>query len=139
MEDDDKPDYDVGYGKPPSEHQFRKGVSGNPRGRPKGSQSLRALIREELNQKITIFVKGKKKRITMGRALVRQAINTALTKNDPKMLAAMGAFKDDIEGSVNGLPDSFTLTFENEVRQVCLNGEWTAIDPPEPAVRSEEK
>ena len=27
--------YEVGYGRPPAEHRFRKGRSGNPRGRPR--------------------------------------------------------------------------------------------------------
>ena len=31
--------YDVGYGKPPKKHRFRKGQSGNARGRPKGARS----------------------------------------------------------------------------------------------------
>lgn len=30
-----KSEYNVGYGKPPKEHQFKKGQSGNPNGRPK--------------------------------------------------------------------------------------------------------
>ena len=30
-----KANYDVGYGKPPAEHRFKKGQSGNPRGRPR--------------------------------------------------------------------------------------------------------
>jgi hypothetical protein len=28
-----EPDYEVGYGKPPKDTQFKKGKSGNPRGR----------------------------------------------------------------------------------------------------------
>ena len=37
MPDDRDKTYDVGFGKPPRHRQFRKGVSGNPKGRPKGS------------------------------------------------------------------------------------------------------
>jgi hypothetical protein len=42
MADDEPPDpasYRVGYGKPPRQHRFKKGRSGNPRGRPRKSKS----------------------------------------------------------------------------------------------------
>ena len=35
-------EYEVGYGKPPSQTRFRKGVSGNPGGRPRGMTAGRA-------------------------------------------------------------------------------------------------
>ena len=37
---DDEDSYSVGYGKPPKEGQFKKGRSGNPRGRPPKARSL---------------------------------------------------------------------------------------------------
>jgi hypothetical protein len=33
-----RPGYEVGYAKPPPYTRFRKGQSGNPKGRPKGLQ-----------------------------------------------------------------------------------------------------
>lgn len=44
----------VGYKNPPIQHRFRKGQSGNPKGRPKGSANFRTLIAKQLNQRITI-------------------------------------------------------------------------------------
>jgi hypothetical protein len=50
----DKPDGakgEVGYGKPPAEHRFQPGKSGNPGGRPKGANGRRATVKRVLMEK----------------------------------------------------------------------------------------
>lgn len=42
-----RPGYEVGYGKPPEDTRFRKGQSGNPRGRPKGAKNKLPALNEE--------------------------------------------------------------------------------------------
>jgi hypothetical protein len=44
----DKP-YEVGYGKPPKRSRFRKGVSGNRKGRPKGKRNFVTVLTERKN------------------------------------------------------------------------------------------
>jgi hypothetical protein len=42
----------VGYGRPPEHTRFRKGHSGNPKGRPKGTRNLLTDVQEELAERI---------------------------------------------------------------------------------------
>ena len=73
-----KPGYEVGYGKPPAETRFRKGHSGNPRGRPKGSKSAKSLLEQALAAPVSINEGGKSRvieqRLALFKSLVAQAI-----------------------------------------------------------------
>ncbi len=67
--------YEIGYGKPPKQHQFKSGVSGNRKGRPRGSKNVHTLLNEILNQNITIKENGKPLRISKKAALLVQLVN----------------------------------------------------------------
>lgn len=85
MTDPKNIDYDVGYAKPPKETRFRKGESGNPRGRPKGRQNSATVLHKVLNETVTITENGKPKTITKLEAPVMQLVNKAMSGNSAAM------------------------------------------------------
>jgi Family of unknown function (DUF5681) len=52
---------DVGYGKPPQATRFKKGVSGNPKGRPKGSLNIATVFTKTLRERVVINEHGQRK------------------------------------------------------------------------------
>src|SRR5262249_32978952 len=72
-----KPLTGVGYARPPVATQFKKGQSGNPKGKPKGSLGLAKIVQESVNEHLTIQENGSRKRITKGRAAIKQLVNKA--------------------------------------------------------------
>ena len=74
-------DYGVGYGRPPVEGRFRKGESGNPRGRPKGVGSLAQLLSEKFARRVTVQENGKSRQMRVLEVLVQKLINDAARGN----------------------------------------------------------
>jgi hypothetical protein len=70
--------YEIGYGKPPKQHQFRPGRSGNPQGRPKGAKNTATVVREILDQKIEVPSGTGLRKISMREAILRSFAEFAL-------------------------------------------------------------
>lgn len=57
MSEEEEP-YKVGNKKPPRETQWKKGQSGNPKGKPKGTKSVSATFRKAALEKVEVRVRG---------------------------------------------------------------------------------
>lgn len=77
-----------GYADPPKETQFKPGVSGNPKGKPKGTKHISTWIQEMLNDEEfeTMILDSKKGMIEFKGAPLKAIIMVAMRKaiTDPK-------------------------------------------------------
>ncbi len=83
MSNDAADENSVGYGRPPRRTQFKKGQSGNPRGRAKDSKNLPTLLMKTLQELVTVTENGQRKKITKLQAMTKQLVNKA-TAGEPK-------------------------------------------------------
>ena len=70
--------YDVGYGKPPKHSRFKKGKSGNPKGRPKGSRNFSSDVKETLEEPIRVTHHGKARTVSTQHAALMRLKEKAL-------------------------------------------------------------
>ena len=80
-----KPLSSVGYGRPPQNTRFKKGVSGNPKGRPKGSLNVAPVFMKTLREKVVINENGQRKKVSKLEAAIKQLVNKAATGDQRSM------------------------------------------------------
>jgi Family of unknown function (DUF5681) len=113
--------YEIGYRRPPKSARFKKGQSGNPKGRPKGSSNFLVLLEKELGQSIVVNENGRKKTITRMQAMVKRMVAGAL-QGDHKSLMTLveilrrtGRFEERDIGAL--LPDDYESILDAYVDQ----------------------
>jgi hypothetical protein len=86
-----KTDYNVGYGRPPQQHQFKPGRSGNPSGRPKGVRALKTELLEELAELVTVADGTTTVEVSKARAVVKALVRMAIAGDARAISTVMGS------------------------------------------------
>jgi hypothetical protein len=98
--DDSKVAEPVGYRNPPKTTRFKKGVSGNPKGRPKGSLNVATVFTKTLRERVVINEHGQRKTVTKLEAALKQLVNKAAS-GDLRALAQLVVLAQDAEAKQN--------------------------------------
>lgn len=109
-------DYDVGFGKPPKRTQFKKGQSGNAKGRPKGAKGFNASLQKELERKITVKEGGRELRLSKAEIAAKRLAEKAM-KGDMTALKMLATFDSDL-----------SVQLEREAENVARSSESDETD-----------
>mgnify|MGYP001233725914 CR=1 FL=1 len=111
--------YEIGYRRPPASGRFKKGASGNPKGRPKGSSNFLTLLDQELAQTIIVNENGKRKTVSRLQAMVKRMVADALQGDQKSLLTLVeilrrtgGLETPDVDGL---LPDNYEAILNSYV------------------------
>ena len=74
-------EYEVGFGRPPADHRFKKGGAGGP-GRPKGSRSHDSILREALSEKRPVRIDGQERNLPLRKLVVLKTVKDAAEGTD---------------------------------------------------------
>src|SRR5208282_1589858 len=78
-------EYEVGYRKPPKHSRFKKGQSGNPRGKPRGTKNSATLLKQALLASVLVKQNGHQTKTTKLRVIVTRLIHQAMKGDYPSI------------------------------------------------------
>jgi hypothetical protein len=120
MPPDNQRDYEVGYRKPPGHTRFKKGRSGNPKGRPAGAKNLSTLLSEALNEPVVVTENGGHRKITKRQAIIKQLVNQSATADWRAVKILLDMLRDIESRTESAAPEasSFSVADEKVIEQL---------------------
>ena len=114
----------AGYASPPANHQFKKGKSGNPKGRPQKKVDEFTILQRVLKHKVNI--KGEDRKVPISAALIHKLLELALSGarralDRQRRILSEAASKDD-GIDLEETRDRFLKFFENRGVEVNYEG-----------------
>lgn len=105
-----KDEHLTGYKRPPVEHRFKPGRSGNPKGRPKGARSMPEEVRAALRRTVVVTEEGRRRKISVLEAALRRLVESAIAKGNLRAIQQVLSLAD----SYGVEPGKATLPSEDE-------------------------
>jgi hypothetical protein len=121
--DADQTNYEVGYGKPPKHSRFKKGQSGNPRGRKRSLQrgGWENSLSKYLFEYRTVRIDGKKQKLQVFDIMALRVIGNALGgchKNIKLVVDTFGGFRGLLEEQKRQMTEADKALIEETRRKL---------------------
>lgn len=130
-------DYIVGYCRPPKATQFTAGKSGNPKGRPKGSRPVGAVLQDIIQQKVSVTESGKSRRVSVLEVMLRRLANDAM-RSDQKAIKLLLSLVDRYAESPETAIQLRELLAEDEAILAQYLGQPASAIPAPPSTPDDE-
>ena len=109
----DGPGYAVGNKRPPRQHQFKPGRSGNASGRPKGSLGFKAKLKRELQKIVTVQRNGRPTKMPKEDVIILRMVEDSM-RGDFKASALVERLTEENDALAQTLSKSEDFTMPDK-------------------------
>jgi hypothetical protein len=113
-------DYQVGYGRPPVEHQFKPGNRANPKGRGKKTRNRKVVVREVLFEPVKVNEGGVEKHMPALEVVLKKMLAQALKGDHRSALTIIGLAQRD--GLLTPEEEEAVEALSENDRDILLDG-----------------
>jgi hypothetical protein len=130
-------DYTVGYRRPPEATQFTTAKSGNPRGRPKGSRPVGAVLQDIMRQKVVVTEGGKTRKLSALEVMLRRLANDAMRSDQRAIKLLLSLVDRYAESAETAIQLREILAEDEEILAQYLREPARGIPEPRPTADEE--